>query len=1118
MFNVRSLFQTILAIAGLTLAYYLATKLSYPLTASPSNASAFWPAAGLALAFVLKFGPKLLLGVFIGDFLANIEFYGLNTLPTPSESLLLFAVIALSSTLFIYLGFRLIHKYASYPDPLISQASILKLVVFGGPIAAILPMIISILALLVTGVVPLDQTVFSGFTWWLGDSLGVFIITPLILLFFDLPGKIIANRKWIVSISVIVALLMTISLFKNSVDNENQRLQMNLDYQASSIGVEVDREIKTHINFTKHLRDTIANQGQIDLKDFIESTNSILQLHPDISVMAWDVIVKDENRALFEKQMQATHRINYQITKRDEQDNVVRIENKSEYAAIAYVSPSKNNEQLLGFDSTSNPALAKFFHKARDTGNTIITNRIKLLNSGNNDRFGIVNYIPVYKQGLSLATQSQRQQAFIGNIANAYYLDDILANELNVHPLVDTQLTIIDITYPDQPMTLYSSATNIIPDGDFTTRYSIQIANRVWQIKLTPSADYFKNNYSNNVWIVLFIGMLFTAMLTITLMISTGRRARVEEVVSQRTASLHKAKEELRLLSITFESNEAIMITDSNNQIMRVNQAFTKVTGYSQQDVLGQSPQILSSGKHSASFYENMWQQINENGSYESEIWNRRKNGEVYPERHTITTITDDAGNVINYVSVFSDITTQKAHEDRIQYLAFYDQLTSLPNRRLLLDRLQYNLSLSQRNKAYGVLMFLDLDDFKKINDSLGHEVGDEMLQQVATRIQHLLRRSDTVARLGGDEFVILVANQTVTDEVLIEFSSNLAKKIIKAFHQPFHIKGYEHHISTSIGITIFSPTQLTAVAILGQADTAMYKSKKTGKNTFCFYEQAMQEIAEAKLALEHDLRQAIEHHQFTLNYQPQVDSFGKILTVEALLRWQHPQRSWVSPAEFIPLAEDSGLIIPIGQWVLINACSQLQSWLRQGIELQHISVNVSPKQFRQADFIANIKSALEQSGLRANKLMLEITEGIVLDNVEDTIQKMSVLKQMGVQFSIDDFGTGYSSLSYLKRLPIDELKIDQSFVRDIATDKDDAAIVTTIIAMARHLNLTVVAEGVENFQQLNFLTANGCTLFQGYHFSRPLTADDLQAFVQTNNAYKSPDIKSISGLFNPHP
>ncbi|MFT7414507.1 MAG: diguanylate cyclase (GGDEF)-like protein/PAS domain S-box-containing protein, partial [Methylophagaceae bacterium] len=970
MFNNKSLFQTILAIVGLALAYYLAAKLSFPLAAPPSNASAFWPAAGIALALVLKFGPKVLLGVFLGSLIKNIDLYGLNTLSSSSASLLLFIIIALSSTLLTYLGFKLIHKYARYPDPLISELSTLKLLIFGGPIAAILPMVISVSAFTFTGIIPTEQALLSGFTWWLGDSLGVFIITPLILLFFDVPGKTDANRKWAVTIPVIVALLVTITLFQNSVDRENERLQIELNYQASTLGIKLNREINTHINFTQHLRNTIATQGYIDFDDFIQSSNSIRQLHPDIQAIAWDVIVKDKDRALFEKQMQKIHRINYQITKRDDQGNMLRIENKPEYAAIAYISPYKNNEKALGFDPTSNSELAAFFYQARDSGKTTITGRIKLLKSGS-DQIGIVNYLPVYKQGAPLDTISQRQQAFIGNISNAYYLEDIIANELNANPLLDSRLTIFDITEQEQVIELYSSMVKPMIDTDLTTRYSTHIANRIWQIEITPSTDYFKNNYSGNVWIVLLIGMLFTATLTITLMISTGRRASIEEIVSQRTASLEKAREDLRLLAITFEAHEAIMITDSNNHIIRVNQAFTKVTGYTQEDVLGKNPDILSSGKHSASFYKNMWQQLKDNGCYESEMWNRRKSGEVYPERHTITTINDESGKVINYVSVFSDITSQKAHEDRIQYLAFYDQLTSLPNRRLLLDRLKYNLSLSQRNKKHGVLMFLDLDDFKKINDSLGHEIGDELLQQVATRIQHSLRRADTVARLGGDEFVILVANQTLEGEALIEFSSNLAEKIIKEFQQPFHIKGYEHHISTSIGITIFPPTDQTAVSILGQADTAMYKSKKMGKNTFCFYERAMQAIAEEKLALEHDLRQAIEQQQFSLNYQPQVDNSGKILAIEALLRWQHPKRSWVSPAEFIPLAEDSSLIIPIGQWVLINACTQLKSWLQQGIEIQHISVNVSPKQFRQTAFIANIKSALDQSGLPANKLML---------------------------------------------------------------------------------------------------------------------------------------------------
>tara|TARA_R110002050_G_scaffold269917_1_gene412402 strand:+ start:27644 stop:29644 length:2001 start_codon:yes stop_codon:yes gene_type:complete len=663
MFNPKSLMQTILAIIGLALAYYFAAQLSHPLTVPPSNASAFWPAAGIALALVLKFGPKLLLGVFIGSFLINIDFYGLNVLSSIHASTTLFIIIALSSTLFSYLGFKLIHKYARYPDPLISELRTLKLLLLGGPIAAILPMIISVSALIVAGVIPLEEALFSGFTWWLGDSVGIFILTPLMLLFFDLPGKTDTKRKWIVTIPVIVALIITISLFQNSVHSENQRLQMDIDFHANTIGAGLHREINTHINLTQYLRDTTVSRGHIELDDFISSTHSVLHLHPDIQAITWDVLVKNEERSLFEKQMQAMHHLDYQITKRDDQGNMVRIEDKSEYAAIAYVSPYKNNEKALGFDPTSNPELAAYFYHARDSGEATLTSHVNLV-QGSKARIGIINYLPAYKQGRLLDTVSRRQAAFIGNLASIYYLDEIITNELNAHPLLDTDIAILDITESGRPQQLYSSSASEISDNNFTSHYSTHIANRLWQIKITPSADFFKNNYSGNVWSVLMIGMLFTATLTISLMISTGRRARIEEVVNQRTASLRKAKENLRLLAITFDSHEAIMITDANNQIMRVNQAFTKMTGYSQQAVLGKDPRILSSGKHSASFYQDMWQQLQEKGSYESEIWNRRKNGEVRPERHTITTITDHSGHVINYVSVFSDITTVGRHMD----------------------------------------------------------------------------------------------------------------------------------------------------------------------------------------------------------------------------------------------------------------------------------------------------------------------------------------------------------------------------------------------------------------------------------------------------------------------
>ena len=1098
MFSSKFNLHSFLVIIAASLAYLLAGKLALLIAVPPTNAVAFWPAVGISLALALKFGKKVLIGVFIGDLLLQFDSFGLNFLSSTSSTLLFEFAIAFNGVLSTSLSLFLIKKFANYPSKLISEGSIIKLLTFGGPVAAIIPALLSSLIFAMAGLTPQNIIFSSAFIWWLGDSLGVLIMTPLTLLFIALPGKVNRVRKWAVSIPVILTLFLVILLFQSTEEKENNRLQAELTHHASNIGLEINRELNTHINFTQHMKESTFNNGEVNLDEFNRTANSIRQLHPDIQALAWDVIVKNKDRLAFEYQMQAIHQQDFQITQRNNDGNMVRRADQDEYAAIAYVSPYKGNEKALGFDPLSNPELNPFYYQARDSGKAIISSKVNLV-QGDKSQIGIITYLPIYRDNVPIDTLEQRQTAFVGNLAGIYYLENIIHSILETFSVENTHLSITDISAPNNPILLFSEQSEIYNNisEDTSINFPVEIGNRSWNIRVSPYNEFYLNNFSNNVWTILFIGMLFTAILTVSLLVSSGRKARIEEVVNTRTKNLNKAQEELRLLAITFESHEAIMISDANNHILRVNQAFTEITGYSEEDVLNKSPKILSSGRHDRVFYDDMWQQINTKGRYEGEIWNRRKNNEVFPERQTITVVKDSEGNIINYVSVFSDITEKKDNEQRILDLAFYDPLTSLPNRRLLIDRLEQEINQAQREHTYGTLIFLDLDDFKKINDSLGHEYGDELLIQVGKRLKNNTRETDTIARIGGDEFVILIPSIHSSEEVLIDTATFLAEKILSAFSQPFSLKGYTHHISSSMGITSF-PTDGNdaATELLRRADTAMYKAKHLGKNTFSFYENEMQVIAEENLALEHDLRTAINNNDFSLNYQPQINSFGQTVSSEALLRWQHEQRGWVSPADFIPLAEESGLIVPIGQWVLLEACSQMQSWLTQGIELQHISVNVSPKQFRQNDFIENVQSALAQSGLLADKLMLEVTEGIVIDNIEDTIKKMDILKAMGIQFSIDDFGTGYSSLSYLKRLPIDELKIDQSFVRDITTDENDAEIVATIIAMALHLNLTVVAEGVEDIEQLEFLTNNGCETFQGYYYSRPLVASEFIASI----------------------
>ena len=550
-----------------------------------------------------------------------------------------------------------------------------------------------------------------------------------------------------------------------------------------------------------------------------------------------------------------------------------------------------------------------------------------------------------------------------------------------------------------------------------------------------------------------------------------------------------QAEEQLRLAAITFESQQGIMITDKDFRILQVNKAFTEITGFSQQKVLGKNPKILASGRHDKAYFQDFWKELTTNGQFEGEMWNRRENGEIYAEWQTITAVKNDAGEVSHYVSVFSDITEKKETESRIHNMAFYDPLTCLPNRRLLLDRFDQELAIARRHGQFGAIIFLDLDHFKLLNDSQGHLVGDELLIQVAKRLASVVREEDTPARLGGDEFVVLMhANSesltTVADHALI-----VAEKIKEILNKPFMLNQYQHHISPSIGITLFPDNDESPEVILQQADTAMYRSKASGRNAISFFHPSMQEAADLRLNMEQDLRAAIEDSRFILCYQPQVDSEGVVLGAEALIRWERRDKGILLPMAFIPVAEESSLILTIGRWVLLEACNQIKAWQHTGVNLPHVSVNVSSRQFRQQDFVEQVKHAIDSSGIAAHLLGIELTESVMIADINDTVAKMKALKALGISIAVDDFGTGCSSLMYLKQLPIDTLKIDQGFVRDILTDASDAVIVETIVSMAQHLELRVIAEGVETAEQLTFLKQRGCSVFQGYYFSHPLPA-----------------------------
>ncbi len=551
-----------------------------------------------------------------------------------------------------------------------------------------------------------------------------------------------------------------------------------------------------------------------------------------------------------------------------------------------------------------------------------------------------------------------------------------------------------------------------------------------------------------------------------------------------------RVEEKLRLAATVFESTlEGILITDAKTNIISVNQALCSITGYSAEEFIGNTPNIIKSERHNHTFFRQLWDILNKTGQWRGEIWNRRKNGEVFPTWVNISAVPHSTtGKTSHYVAVFTEITELKLSEERLNYLAHHDPLTGLPNRLLFHDRLEQAVLQAQRNRHMIAVMFLDLDRFKAINDTLGHLIGDELLVAVAERLKHCARETDTIARLGGDEFAVIITK--IIQEKDVE---QIAQKIIHTLSSVYSVGGYEVFITASIGINLYPGIDNDREKLLENADVAMYHAKQFGRNNYKFYSTDMNAVALERLMLETNLRRALERQEFRLYYQPQIDmQSGSVNGVEALIRWQHPNLGLVSPLEFIPLLEETGLILPVGEWVIRTACQQIREWLDAGFPPLTMAVNLSARQFRQPNLVEMIERMLHEFNIPPELLELELTETVMMDNIEETTVILQKLKYLGLKIAVDDFGTGVSSLGYLKHFPVDTLKISHDFVLNLPADSADASIASAVINLARNMQLSSVAEGVENQGQMDFLRSQDCERIQGFLFSRPIPSDQM--------------------------
>ncbi|MDI2593129.1 EAL domain-containing protein [Pseudomonas sp. 681] len=580
-------------------------------------------------------------------------------------------------------------------------------------------------------------------------------------------------------------------------------------------------------------------------------------------------------------------------------------------------------------------------------------------------------------------------------------------------------------------------------------------------------------------WVVLSAGLIFLARARLFRCLGIGARLRER----------NEDRERLRQAAAVFDcTREGVLVTNSKGLIVHVNRAFMAITGYQSEEVLGQQPSLFKSGHHPPGFYQAMFATLDSTGEWSGEIWNRRKSGEIYPQWQTIRLIHDDQGQLSHYVAVFSDISAIKDSEHELTHLAHHDPLTDLPNRLLFTDRVEQALASAQIHKRGCALLMIDLDHFKMINDSLGHNVGDQMLKAVAERLQGMFGPGITLARLGGDEFAVLAESCPQ----LVQAAA-LAQRIIDGLKEPFLINGHQLFINASIGISLFPGDALSAEQLLRNADSALFKAKSAGRDDYALYTEELTAHAQQRVEIAFELRRALEQHELRVYYQPVHDmKTSRLIGVEALVRWEHPQRGLVSPAEFIPIAERTGLISDIDNWVMQQACEQMCRWKRAGVELSFIAVNVSSRLFARRELYQRVAQVLRETGLDPAYLELEVTESAVMEDPEVALEQMHRLRELGVRLAIDDFGTGYSSLLRLKRLPVQKLKIDQGFVAGLPCDEDDGAIVRVIIALAQSMGMQVHAEGIEQREQAAFLLEHDCDLGQGYWFGRPVPAQAL--------------------------
>jgi len=1088
------------------LAYFVAGRLGLALPYGDSHITLIWLPTGIAVAALFRWGNFCWPGIFIGALATN---YSIDSSPLLDTS------IALGNTLGPLLTVWLLRRQKFHA--VLDRVYDTLLLVLAAAIGMLVSATGGILNLILFKVLPMQEAGSAWLSWWAGDFMGVLLAAPLLINVYRTELKIL----WTQRVEYLIWFLATFAIYGWMFFGGNQ---LNYSHQFSFVGIPTvvwaamrfgtmgtSLGVLLSVFFVAFA--TEQGVGPFNTQDTQQGLIQLWTYFFTLVLVELIVVAMQAGRKQAEIALQTSERNLKQaqatahLGSWDYDMSTGKLLWSDELYRIYGVSPDKftpSVETLLNLihpddqfamntwmeacASGQNPKALEFrcvwpdgsIHDVEGQGNLLVDVEGKARHIS-----GTGQDITKRKLAeIAIRDSEARFRAIIEATPIPLALND---EQGNITYLNKAFITTIGYTPEDIP-TLNDWWPRAYPDLQYRQWVADNWQNNLDEAKRTNSTlsamelNVSCKNGEVRAFLVSAVALQGTfsgTHLVILFDISERKRAEVNQLIA----------------ATAFESQESLMITDVNGVILRVNKAFTQSTGYTAEEVVGKTPNLLKSGRHDAEFYRAMWESINSTGAWQGEIWDRRKNGEIYPKWLSISAVKGDDGAVTHYIGSHLDVTERKDAEEKIQHLAFHDHLTDLPNRLLLLDRLQQAFVSVARSGHSGALLFIDLDNFKNLNDTLGHDMGDMLLQHVAQRLRTCIRVGDTISRLGGDEFVVMLLDLSEHTIEAAAQAESIGEKILTALSLSYQLNNHTYRCTGSIGATLFSGNQQATEDLMKQADIAMYQAKKAGRNTLRFFDLEMQENISARVSLEVEMQNALEFKQFHLHYQIQVDSSHRPLGAEALIRWIHPMRGQVSPEQFIPLAEENGLILPICLWVLETACAQLKAWQQDAHTRELVlAVNVSAKQFHQADFVTQVQGAIHRHDIKPMLLKLELTEGIMLEDINATIATMSALNELGVLLSLDDFGTGYSSLQYLKQLPLDQLKIDQSFVRDISTDSSDKAIVSTIIAMAQILNLDVIAEGVETEEQRQFLLDSGCSNSQGFLCGRPVPIEQFEA------------------------